>query len=504
MVDNTQNKMARGAVWMVLFKLVERGLGLISTLILARLLTPADFGVVAMALSFIFMAELLSAFSFDVAIIHNQSATKAHYDSAWTCNFLLGLSITLIMVVLAVPIANFYRKPELMWVVYALAFGPLLTGAENIGVVAFRKELDFRREFKFQVSRKFVSFAVVVPLAFLLRSYWALVVGILLGKAAGTAISYMMHPYRPRLDVSKARELFVFSRWLLGNNLVSFFKERSADFFIGRLAGASSLGTYNIAYELANLPTTEISAPINRALIPGFAKMVTPAEIASAYTNAVGLLALLALPAAACIFAVAPFLVPTLLGQKWLDAVPLMQILAFNGALMLFHSSICSVLIGRGFPKRVTFSNACYTGVLLALLAFFFLYRADVGVIGAAYATLLTSVLCTPIYLYQMRRCMGLASSLFLKAIVRPLVAAFALVAVVRWLLPTYDPTMGFVTTAAWLAAGVVLAVVAYVAMAASVWKAVGSPPGAEQILLESARALWAHRFGPKLTAGKL
>ena len=499
MTETTQNRMARGAVWMVLFKLVERGLGLISTLILARLLTPADFGVVAMAISFIAMAELMSAFGFDVAIIQNQSATREHYNSAWTCNFLLGLSITLTMFLIAAPIAAFYRKPELMWVVFALALGPLLTGAENIGVVAFRKELDFRREFKFQVSRKFISFAVVVPLAFVLRSYWALVVGMLLGRLGGTAISYLMHPFRPRFAMAKVRELLVFSRWLLFNNFVSFFKERSADFFIGRLAGASSLGTYNVAYELAHLPTTEISAPINRALLPGFAKMVTPAEIAAAYANAVGMLALLALPAAACIFAVAPFLVPTLLGQKWLDAVPLMQILAFNGALMLFHSSICAVLIGRGFPARVTYSNACYTAILLLLLALFFLFWRGLGVEGAAYAALLTSVLCTPIYLYQMRHCLGLGPSLFLKAIARPMIAAGVLVVLVRAVLPAYDPAMGGVVVLGWLVAGIALAVASYLATVAAVWQLRGRPPGAEQVLLGRVGALWTRRFA---TAG--
>jgi len=500
---STQNMMARGAIWMVLFKLVERGLGLISTLILARLLSPADFGVVAMALSFIAMAELMSAFGFDIAIIQNQSATKAHYNSAWTCNFLLGLSITVLMLAVAVPIADFYGKPELTWVVLALAFGPLLTSAENIGVVAFRKELDFRREFKFQVSRKFVAFAVVVPLAFILRSYWALVVGILLSKLAGTVISYLMHPYRPRLAFSKVRELFVFSRWLLFNNLVSFFKERSADFFIGRLAGASSLGTYNIAYELANLPTTEISAPINRALLPGFAKMVAPSEITSAYTNAVGLLALIALPAAAGIFSVAPFLVPTLLGLKWLDAVPLMQILAFNGALLLFHSSMCSILIARGFPARVTFSNACYTAILLTLLAIFFFSWREIGVVGAAYAALLTSVLCTPIYIYQMRNCLELPASLFVKAIVRPLFAATILVGVVRWFLPAFEPTMSVFVTVAWLAAGCILGFFTYLLVISATWWLAGHPAGAEQVLMQRVRELLVQRFGKRFAADR-
>ncbi|WP_372657334.1 oligosaccharide flippase family protein [Hydrogenophaga sp.] len=497
MTDSTQVKMAKGAVWMILFKLVERGLGLISTLILARLLAPGDFGVVAMAMSFIAMAELMSAFSFDTAIIHNQDATEEHYNSAWTCSFLLGLIITLMMVAVALPISNFYHKPELMWVVIALAFGPLFTGAQNIGVVAFQKELDFRREFRFQVSRKFISFIIVVPLAFYLKSYWALVIGILVSKAAGTLISYLMHPYRPRFSLSKARELLVFSRWLLVNNFAGFFKERSADFFVGRISGAASLGTYNIAYELANLPTTEIGAPINRALLPGFAKMREHSEIASAYGNAVGLLALLALPTAACMNALAPFLIPVMLGQKWLGVIPLMQLLAFNGALLLFHSSICAVLIGRGFPARVMYTNVAYTVILLALLSLVFLGMRDLGVVGAAYAALFTSVVSTPLYLYQLRKCLGLAPSLFVKAIARPLIASACVMLVVHAVLPDYDASLGFLTTFAWLVAGGLLAVATYLVLIGLMWHGRGRPAGAEQVVLERVRGLLAKRFGP-------
>ena len=165
MSNTLQQRMASGAIWMVLLKLLERSLGLISTLILARLLGPTDFGVVAMAISFIAMAELLTAFSFDIAIIHNQAATEEHYNTAWTCNVLLNLCVTGLMLAFAIPIAAFYRHPEVAWVVCALAFGPLLVGLENIGIVAFRKELDFRREFRFQLSRKLIGFIVVVPLA---------------------------------------------------------------------------------------------------------------------------------------------------------------------------------------------------------------------------------------------------------------------------------------------------------------------------------------------------
>jgi len=481
MSSAVQGRMATGAVWMVLFKLAERSLGLISTLILARLLMPADFGTVAMAMSFVLMAELLTAFSFDVAIIQNAQASEEHYSSAWTGNLILGALITVLMIVAAVPVADFYQHPELVAVICALAVGPLLTGLENIGIVAFRKELDFRREFIFQVSRKLIAFCIVVPLAFTLRNYWALVIGTLVSKAAASALSYWMHPFRPRFTFSRLGVLFKFSRWLLVNNVVSFLKERSSDFFIGRMLGAQSLGTYNISYEFAHLPTTELGAPINRALLPGFAKMEQVEQVQQAYASAVSLLALLALPAAGILFAVAPFLVPVILGPKWSATVPLMQVLAFNGALLLFHGSICAVLMGRGYPGRVTLTNAVFVAVFLLLLG---PASAMHGLLGAAFAALITSAVCTPLYLLQLRRTLAIKPSVFARAIARPLFATAITVAALRWLLPVDTLHMGATQAAVWLFAGAAFGVATYAATVLSMWQLGGRGPGAEHIVV--------------------
>lgn len=481
---------------MVLFKLVERSLGLVSTLILVRLLSPADFGVVAMALSFILMAEALTAFGFDIALIQNQQATEAHYNTAWTGNLLLGAAITVLMVALAAPIADFYRRPEVFWVACALASGPLITACENIGVVAFRKDLDFRKEFAFQISRKVVGFLVAVPLAFWLHSYWALVSGILASKLAGSAISYLVHPFRPRLSLMRFGSMFRFSRWLLFINMATFVRDRSTDIFIGRLHGAASLGIYNVSYELANLPTTELGAPINRALLPGFAKLSRPEEVRQIYGGAVAMLAFLALPAAAGIFAIAPYLVPVAFGAKWLESVMLIEVLAFNGALLLFQSSLCSVLIGQGHPARVMIAAGMHVILLLMLLAVF---SEHFGVLGAAYAVLSASVLSTPIYLHQFRKALAIGPSVFLRAIVRPAIAAAFMAAVVRWALPEYQAAMSIQFATAALLSGVLLGIVCYAVGAIALWLLAGRPGGAESLVvdrvIEEVRRRFTGRF---------
>jgi lipopolysaccharide exporter len=490
MPASTERKMVSGAAWMVLFKLAERSLGLISTLILVRLLSPHDFGLVAMAASFIFMAELLTGFGFDVALIQNQSAEERHYHTAWTCNVLLGLGIFLVMLVAAAPIAAFYAEPAVFWVVCFLALGPLIGGCENIGVVAFRKELRFHSEFAFQISRKLTGFLVTVPLAFWLRSYWALVAGILVSKVAGTAISYFAHPFRPRFSISGAKSLFSFSKWLLVTNVLGFLKERSTDFFIGRSQGAAALGVYNVAYELANLPTSELGAPINRALLPGFSKIAQdPAQLRSAYVNAIGILALFALPAAAGIFAVADFLVPVVLGAKWSGAVPLIQILGMFGAVQLFHSSMCAVLIAIGRPSAVAAGNAVFVAFLVVLLA---ALLGPFGAEGAAIAVVGAAILSTPAYLIAIRIHTGIGASAFLYAIVRPLIASAAMIAVLRAVMPVYVSSMGMREAAALLLGAVLFGAILYAIAVTLLWLAARRPPSVERFVFERARSVLA------------
>lgn len=485
MPRSIQGKMARGAVWMVLMTFVERTLGLISMLILARILAPADFGILGMAGSFIGMAQMLSAFGFDIALIQNQDATESHYHTAWTFNLLLGLLILLLMLAIAGPIATFYKQPDVFWVVCVLAFGPLIGGCENIGVVAFRKDLDFRKEFAFQISRRLIGFAVTVSLAFWLRNYWALVAGMLTARLAGTVTSYLVHPFRPRLSLAQAGSLVGFSKWLLLSNLLIFLKDRSSDFVIGRLSGAAALGIYNISYEFAHLPTTEIGAPINRALLPGFAKLTEPEAVQAAYVNAMSMLAILAIPAATGILAVAPFLIPVVLGAKWIGGVPLMELLSVSGAFLMFQASICSVLIAKGYTSTVARTHALFVALLLGFLLFL---APRFGALGAAYAALATTTLTMPVYLHRLRLRVGVPMLAFVHAVVRPVIASAVMVLVVRSVLPVYSTAMPALHATAWLVTGVVLGAIIYLVVSLILWLAAGRPMSAERLILENVR----------------
>jgi lipopolysaccharide exporter len=485
MLASVQSKMIRGAGWMLLFQFLDRALGLVSMLVLVRLVSPADFGIVAMAISFVAMGELLIMCRFDLALIQHQNATAEHYHSAWTCNVLLGCAITVLLLALAWPAAQFYNQPEVFGVLCALAFGPLLVSVENIGVVRFRVELQFRKDFFFRMSRRLITFVVALPLAFMLRNYWALVAGILVTKLGTSVLSYLAHDFRPRLCLTRASELLGFSKWMLFNNIIAFFKDNATDFVIGRLHGPAALGLYGISHEISSLPTADLSAPINRALIPGYARLGPGDELRSAYGNAMSSLTLVALPAAAGIFAVAPFLVPVALGSQWLGATALLEILAFNGAVVLFHSSIGAALVAIGYPRDVAKTNAYYALLLLTLLA---VLAPSYGTVGVAYAVLGTGVVMTPAFLFLVKRRLGVGVGIFARAVVRPLLASILMLLVVRGMLPAYESSMSFERAAAFLAGGVALGVAVYVGTIGLLWLLMGRPVGVEHKLFERIR----------------
>lgn len=482
-MQEVSRKMAKGAAWMVFFKLLERSLGLISTVILARLLVPADFGLMAMAMSIAAVLELLGAFGFDTAIIQNQQAERRHYDTAWTFEVLFGLASAVALVLLAVPGADFYHEPRLEAVMYVLALGAFVQGLQNIGIVAFRKEMQFNKEFKFLLSKKLVSFLVTVPLAVVLQSYWALLAGIITGKLVGLVLSYAWHPYRPRLSFAAGPELFHFSKWLLLNNILFFLRHRSADFIVGRIAGTGALGLYTIAYEISNLPTTELVAPINRAVFPGYAKQsADPEALRQGYLNVTSLIWLFALPAAVGIAVTADLLVPVVLGTKWTDASPLIAILALYGAVTAMQGSTGYVYIALGKPRITTLLSGFYLAVLIPALIWL---TMRVGLQGTCWAYLGTALLILPINYVVLIRTLRMQVSRLFAVIWRPVLASAVMFLSVKFYILSLPISSEILTQIIQLFIAVALGVLCYGVALFGLWVASSRPHGAERLVLD-------------------
>ncbi len=376
---------------MVLFKLTERSIGFVSTLILARLLTPADFGLVAMAMSVVSLIELMSAVGFDTVLIQRQDAQRVHFDTAWTFNVLFGVATAGLLLAMSLPAANFYRDPRLSMILPALAVGALVQGFENIGTIAFRKNLDFQREFRFLLSKKVITFLMTIGLALTFRSYWALIGGTVTGKLFSVWISYRLQSYRPKFTLAARHDLFHFSKWIFISNLLLFLQNKSDNFILGRTVGAGDLGIYNIAAEIAVMPSTELIAPINRAVYPAYARIANdlPA-LRLKFLEVFRTITLIAFPVSMGLACIADSAVKVLLGPQWYDAVPLIQLFVLNGLTGALQSNLYIVIVALGHPRTNTMMTA---GMLVIYLPAMIMASTTYGTYGAAWVHLVMCVL---------------------------------------------------------------------------------------------------------------
>lgn len=479
-LENINKRMARGAAWTVAARLTDRTIGVLSTVILARLLVPADFGLVAMATAIGAILELMGAFGFDLALIQNQRADRSHYDTAWTFNVIFGAFCALLMIALASLAARFYSEPRLAAVMIVLALSYLINGFGNIGVVDFRKELHFRDEFILLFSRRVVTFAITITGAIILRTYWALIIGMVTGRMVGVALSYRLHGYRPRFSLAAWHEMIHFSKWMLVNNFLFFLVHRGTDFVIGKLNGAGALGIYSVSYEISTLPTTELVAPINRVAFPGFSKLAEPAAIANAYLKIFGVIALLIFPTGIGIAAIAPPLVATLLGNKWLESIPLIQLLALYGAVSATQTNNGTVCLALGHVRLLTWMAVLFLAALLPALGFF---THIYGVLGAGYAFIFAQAINLPVSLVMLKRLIPFRWGELLRRSWRPLTGA----AVMFWIVTQSVAIMGH---AGWpvglqLIAGAILGISIYILVVLLLWLLAGKPDGAEIYVLE-------------------
>ncbi|MCD6270366.1 oligosaccharide flippase family protein, partial [bacterium] len=259
-------RVVKGGFWVFLLRIVNRGFSLIRLVILARILSPNDFGLMGIALLTMATLDTFSQTGFQQALVQKKEDIKSYLDSAWTVLILRGFILFAILFFIAPYAAIFFDAPEAKSIIQVIGFAVLLQAFTNIGVIYFQKELEFNKQFIYQLSGTLADFIVAISAVLILKNVWALVLGLLAGSFARFVVSYLIHPYRPHLsfDLGRAKELFGFGKWVLGSSILVFLITQGDDIFVGKLLGVAALGFYQMAYRISNMPATEITHVISQ------------------------------------------------------------------------------------------------------------------------------------------------------------------------------------------------------------------------------------------------
>lgn len=473
--------MTRGAAWTLAATWGDRVFGILTVSVLARLLTPTDFGLIGMAVAAIAMVDAFTSFGFEWALVRQPNLEPKHLDTAWTLRVGIACGIFIVLMALAGPIAAYFQEPRLKAIVMILAAAKVVNSLENIGMVIFRREFRFEKEFALNMWTRLANILVTIPVAILTRSYWALVVGLVTSRVAGLIITYALHPYRPRFSLAAGRELFNFSFWLQVTSVIQMLKDRSTDFVLGRIVGAHGVAVYLMSHQVADLATSELSAPINRAVYSGYAKLAgDPGQLRNAYLSVASVIWLVALPAVAGLACTAPQVIVLFLGPQWVDAVPVLQLLAIGGLASVMVANTHSVFLTMGKPMLNTILSAVTVAMLLPSVIVF---AKMFGVVGAAAAYAATTWITLPIIFWMLHRLIRVDFGQLFRRVWRTSFATAAMVASV--LAIRQPPAEGFGRNLVDLILYSAVGAAIYFICLYLTWRMSGRPEGAETHALD-------------------
>ncbi len=481
----------RGAFLSVGMRWTDRLLGILSTVILARLLIPEDFGLVAMAMVAVGFFDVLLDLGVSAALIQHDHAGHEEFSTAWTLRLAQCVVTALLLVALTPLVADYYDDPRVLNVLRVAAITVLIGGFENIGTASFLRNMELGRDFQFVLFKRLVSVACTIVLAIALRSYWALILGSLVSRLVGVGASYRMSRFRPYLTLSRVSTIWAFSQWSLLTGIARYLNGAIPRLVLGGRANAAALGTYAVGEEVAMLPTSELLAPLGRVMFPAFAAAKnSPGELLRLVTLAQAVQAMLAIPLSLGMVLVADDAIPLLLGQQWTAAVPIAQIVALTGVATALGYSPGYMLTVTGRMHVL----CCYTWaktLLLVLLILLVFRGADAERI--AMAGLVTSVVgLVALQAIAWKALPGFGGMRFWSQTWRPVLSAALMSAVV------------FAVSVALVDAGRLPRLIAEIGAGALVyslstlalWLAAGRPLGAESYSLERVR-LWLARASP-------
>lgn len=337
--DREERKLVTGTVWLGAAQAVVSVGSLASGIVAARVLSKHDFGLMGIALLAINLLDQLSQSGFDKALVQREKAVERYLNVAWTWNALRGLVLAGILCGAAFGLSRFYGEPLLLPVIAVTSIAAVANGLCNVGTVFFARELDFRKLFLIRGIQALTTLGISIPAVLIFRNVWALVVGHVAGALAALVISYLAHPYRPRLEWNpgKLGQLVQYGKWVTVTTAMVFLVTQGDDLFVSKYLGPVSLAVYQLSYQIANLPTTHVTHVLSQSSFPTYARLQGDSErLRAAYLAVMRGVMVFSGAVSALIFVLVPYLPTHVIGEKWAPIVPLVRILVVAGFVRSF------------------------------------------------------------------------------------------------------------------------------------------------------------------------
>lgn len=321
------------SIWAVGGRATSKVIDLMTLLVLARLLTPADFGLVAKAMIAVVIVEAVLELPVATSILRLTRPGPAVFATAMTLGLLRGVLVAVVLIGLAWPLAMFFDDPRLVSLIAVLALAPALRGAISPSMILFVRAFNMRPEVTLEVACKAAASIAAITVAALSGSHWAIAVATVTTPALWCFGSYFIAPQPLRLTLRRWRVFQNLLTWSTPMHLLSAVNWQLDRIVLGRQLEPAALGRYTAASDLCALPSVVIAQALHRPFAAALASRPDPAARSHIYLSAVSLVLLLTAPVYAFLIAVPEVFVNLVLGPKWEGTEDLVRWLAIAGAL---------------------------------------------------------------------------------------------------------------------------------------------------------------------------
>jgi lipopolysaccharide exporter len=474
----TSQTVVRSAATAVVIAWSLRLIGLVSVLVLARMLSPRDFGIVALATSVVALVDIFSALGLRQALLRIGKPERAHYDTAWTIQLIVLTGLAFVLLAIAPVAAGLYGEPALTSIIAILAICFVIDGLGNIGTVDFERYMNFRRDLKMRLHVRLLSFAVTISMALILQNYWALVIGLVAQSVLNAVASYVFHPYRPKFSLAKRREMLGVSLWMFLASASQTIHSQVEKLVVGRIAARSVLGLYSVSRDLSSIFTEEIATAFNRVTFVTTARRGGRlSSDAGRLSSLLGAYGLVVAPLGLGLSATAEDALSILLGPQWKGATAFLAIIAPSGALYAVHKLIISTMQASGDVRYAALLSIGGSMLMVSCAAALAIAGYDAKAIAVAALIVTAFLLAGGIGALARRAKVRFAAVAM--AVIRPFAAAALMWFAVRSL-----------DTSEWgdlagLAVKAPVGAVVFAIAATGLWLVQGRPEGAEKLIAQ-------------------
>ncbi|MFT6987445.1 MAG: lipopolysaccharide exporter [Psychromonas sp.] len=309
-----------GSLLLVSESITKKLIGLVSTLILARVLVPEDFGLVAIATLTLGFLDVLANTGSKQYLLRIDKIDSDIINTSWTIDFILRAIMAILLFAFTPLLAEYYDDERLEMILYVMASLIIVGQIRNPGLIYLIRQQNYAPTVKLSILTKFIAVGVAIAIALIYESYWALILGTYASVLMGSLGSFVIHPYRPKFCLKNAKEQWKFSSWLLPQSIIGFGRTQLDTIMVSAAADKSALGFYHIMKYIAFIPSSHLLLPATQPLLVQLAKTKhTKSHFSHQYNITFIATMLLTLPMTSLLFFYSELFVAVLLGEKWVN-----------------------------------------------------------------------------------------------------------------------------------------------------------------------------------------